>query len=245
MLPDVLKTNEVILDCHPRLVNLWKRSFDFPCYGTRKVQETPWLLNEKADARIAIGSLGQFYRNKKEDFPGTPYLKADPLLPRGDKLRVGISWTGGRFTDRVATRSIPLSWWASILNNDCEFVSLQYTDCEEEISIVEKANGYRIRQFPEAKDNDYYKTAQLVASCDLVISVCTSVVHLAGALGVPTWCMVPRKPAWRYQAKGRNPWYRSVRQYRQTEANDDAWIPVVQKVGFDLSELLDARRKAA
>ena len=245
MLPDMLKTNEVIFDCHPRLVKLFEHSFGIKCYGTRKVPETPWLTGEQADARVAIGSLGKFYRNQKADFPGTPYLKADPLLPPSRKLRVGISWTGGRFSDRVATRTVPLSWWSSILNNDCEFVSLQYTDCEKEIEIVEKANGYTIRQFPEVKADDYYETARLVASCDLVISVCTSVVHLAGALGVPCWVMVPRKPAWRYGYKGRNPWYRSVRQYRQPEATDDSWIDVVARVGLDLSDYLAAQRKVA
>ena len=71
-----------------------------------------------------------------------------------------------------------------------------------------------------------------------MISVCTSVVHLAGALGVPCWVMTPKRPAWRYQNSGGMPWYRSVRLYRQPEDNDNAWIPVVERVGFDLSELV-------
>ena len=245
MLPDVLKTNEVILDCHPRLQTLFEKAFPgIKCYPTRKDAELFWPDAEPFDSRFAIGSLGKFYRRSRESFPGTPYLKADPVLPKGDKLRVGISWTGGRSTQRVARRTVPLSWWKSILNNDCEFVSLQYTECAPEIKIVEQTQGVTIQQFDEVvgKD-DYYKTAQLVASCDLVISVCTSVVHLAGALGVPCWVMVPNKPAWRYQASGPMPWYRSVRLYRQPAAEDGAWIPVTQRVGADLSDLVDASRK--
>jgi ADP-heptose:LPS heptosyltransferase len=121
-------------------------------------------------------------------------------------------------------------------------VSLQYTDCEDEIAVVE-ALGYQIKQFPEVKAHDYYETAKLVQSCDLVISVCTSVVHLAGALGVPCWVMTPFAPAWRYQHKGPMPWYRSVRLYRQPDERADSWIPVVQRIGLDLEDLLNERRE--
>ena len=142
---------------------------------------------------------------------------------------------------RVVKRTIPLSWWKTILNNDCEFVSLQYTDCADEIRMVNEM-GYDIKQFDAVKADDYNETAKLVKSCDLVITVCTSVVHLAGALGVPCWVMTPRAPAWRYGISGPMPWYRSVRLYRQAETAVDAWIPVVQKVGLDLETLLVSRR---
>ena len=245
MIPDVLKTNEVIFDCHPRLQTLFEKSFPgLKCYPTRKDSEIFWPDAEPFESRFAIGSLGKFYRRSKESFPGTAYLKADPLLPKGERLRIGISWTGGRSTQRVMRRTVPLSWWESILHNNCEFVSLQYTeDCEKEIAIAEQTKGFTIQQFSEAKDREYYKTAQLVASCDLVITVCTSIVHLAGALGVPTWVMVPNRPAWRYQYKGPMPWYRSVRLYRQPAAEDAAWIPVVQKIGLDLEDYVSAQGK--
>ncbi len=82
----------------------------------------------------------------------------------------------------------------------------------------------------------------MVKSCDLIITVCTSLVHLAGALGVPTWVMVPKHPAWRYQNSGPMPFYRSVRLYRQPAAEDGAWLPVVQTIGLDLSDLLAAKK---
>ena len=242
MLPDMMKDAEVILDCHTRLTTIFEKSFGVKCYGTRKDADVDWIEAEKPDAILAIGSLGKFYRKDAKDFPGTPYLKADPA-PRGDKFRVGISWTGGRLTQRVAKRTVPLSWWDSILRNDAEFVSLQYTDgCEDEIAIVNERLGHSIRQEPVAKAQDYYELAQYVKSCDLIITVCTSLVHLAGALGVPCWVMVPKHPAWRYQASGPMPWYRSVRLYRQQGEDEGAWIPVVQKIGLDLSDLLAAQQ---
>ena len=248
MIPDLMKdAKEVILDCHPRLTTLFSKSFGVKCYGTRKEQELDWLKTENPDAVIAVGSLGKFYRRSKDKFTGEPYLKAEPL-PRDaesrKKFRVGISWTGGRSANRVARRSVPLNWWRSILNvPGCEFVSLQYSDgSEAEVESVNRI-GYSISQPPEAKAKDYYEAARLVASCDLVITVCTSVVHLAGALGVPCWVMVPRKPAWRYQSSGPMPWYRSVRLYRQPSDDQDSWLPVVQRVGADLDEKLSVQER--
>jgi hypothetical protein len=243
MLPDLMKTNPVVIECHHRLKTLFERSFGATCYGTREDTAITWPNNHPELAyRVSVGSLGQFFRNKAEDFPGTHYLKADPI-PKGEKFRVGISWTGGQRAGRVVTRTVPLSWWRSILDNtDVEFVSLQYTDCAAEIDLMEK-QGYSIKQYPEIteKEGDYYNTARIVQSCDLVISVCTSVIHLAGALGVPCWVMVPSKPAWRYGVSGGMRWYRSVRLYRQQES----WIPVVERVGFDLSELLKMKKEEA
>lgn len=245
MLPDLMKTNEVVFECHKRLKHLFEEAFPgLVCIGTREDKVINWHEEHKPDYRISIGSLGQFYRNKREDFPGTPYLKAE-TAPRGEKFRVGISWTGGLKPGRVATRTVPLAWWKSILSNDAEFVSLQYTDCKDEIDTLNSVAGYDIKQFDEVKAEDYYETAKLVMSCDLVISCCTSVIHLAGALGVPCWVMVPNKPAWRYGASGPMPWYRSVRLYRQPEGDASSWMPVVQRIGFDLEQLIKSKERIA
>ena len=243
MLPDLMENNSVILECHPRLKTLFEKSFPgVPCYGTRDQTEITWAKDHAIDYIVSIGSLGKWFRRSREAFPGTPYLKADPL-PSGDKFRVGISWTGGLKQGRVRARSIPLARWESILNvPDVEFVSLQYTDSNAEIDAVNSL-GYKIQKRPEAKAQDYYETAQLVSSCDLVISCCTSIIHLAGALGVPCWVMVPNKPAWRYGVSGGMPWYRSVRLYRQPEGDALAWKHVVERIGFDLSELMQANSK--
>jgi hypothetical protein len=247
MLPDILKTNPVVLECHARLETLFRKAFPQldAVYGTRWDQEISWGDNHKCDARLAIGSLGKFYRRSRESFPGDSYLRAEPL-PSG-KFRVGISWMGGGHKlGRVQKRSVPLTWWKSILNvPNVEFVSLQYTDGSEEDLDMMDALGYDIKRMDEAKAKDYYDTARLVASCDLVISVCTSVVHLAGALGVPCWVITPKFPAWRYQNQGGMPWYRSVRLYRSPGTTQDGWMPVIQRIGFDLDELLNKKRIAA
>jgi hypothetical protein len=237
MLPDLCKENTVILECHTRLKNLFQKSFpEMVIYGNRESQTAAWVENHALDYAVSMGSLGKWFRRKKEDFPGTPYLKADPI-EKGKKFRVGISWTGGLKPGRVAVRTIPLALWLPILNNDCEFVSLQYTDCHDEIDSVNRL-GYDIKERDDlVKAQDYYETARLVKSCDLVISCATSVYHLAGALGVRTWLLAPNKPAWREQVRGPIPWYRSVRVYRQPLGDKETWRAVTSKVGYDLSEL--------
>jgi tetratricopeptide (TPR) repeat protein len=245
MLPDLLKTNPVVLECHPRLETLFKKSFPgMPVYGTREAMEVSWPLEHQLDYRIAIGSLGKFYRRSRDAFPGTPYLKAD-ALPKGEKFRVGISWKGGGAKmGRVQKRSVPLTWWKPILETpNVEFVSLQYGIGKEEDLDVMDALGYDIKRFPEADAKDYYETARLVSSCDLVITICTSVVHVAGALGVPCWVLTPKNPAWRYQNKGGMPWYRSVRLYRSPDVEQPAWRPVVDLIGADLDELVNGKQQ--
>ena len=245
MLPDVLKTNKVVFECYPRLETLFKKSFpEVIFYGTRESRSIEWAHKHKIDYRIPVGSLGQFYRRSLEAFPGTPYLSAEPA-PKGEKFRVGISWKGGGFKmGRVMKRSIPLSWWKPILNTpNVEFVSLQYGQGKEEELDIVMALGYEVKQLPESDALDYYETARLVKSCDLVISICTSVVHLAGALGVPCWCATPKYPAWRYQNSGRMPWYRSVRLYRSPETELNGWPPVIARIGLDLDELVNGQKK--
>ena len=247
MLPDLLKTNEVVYECHKRLETLFKHSFPgVPIYGTREDREVAWAYNHKIDYRIPIGSLGQFYRRSRSAFPGTRYLKADSVdLPKKDKFRVGISWTGGGAKQgRVIKRSIPLSWWKPILNvSDIEFVSLQYTDCKDDLDLMDQL-GYPIKRMDEyVKAEDYYETARLVQSCNLVISVATTLYHLAGALGVPAWVMVPHYPSWREANSGGHPWYRSVRLYRSPGVEPEAWRPVIDRVGYDLGELVNQKAR--
>lgn len=245
MIPDLQKTNTLILECHKRLETLFKKSFPgVTVHGTREDSEIAWAHDQPIDYRIAIGSLGKFYRNSRESFPGTPYLKAEPL-PKGNKFRVGISWKGGGAKmGRVQKRSVPLSWWKPILDiPNVEFVSLQYGIGKEEDLDVMDALGYDIKRFPEADAKDYYDTARLVASCDLVISICTSVVHLAGALGVPCWVLCPKNPAWRYQNSGGMPFYKSVRLYRSPHVDQSAWRPVIDLIALDLDERVSGKKQ--
>ncbi len=245
VLPDAIKNCEaVIFDCHPRLTKLFARSFPgVAIHGTRKLQTTiDWFKPGMADCHVSLSSLPVLYRRTAEEFPGTPYLKADEaeaakLKAQGNgKLRVGISWAGGAHKTRADLRTVQLKNWLPILKAiDADFYSLQYTDkAAREVCEIEEEHGIRIKHFPGwVECKDYDKTASFVKSMDLVITVCTSVLHLAGALGVPTWCLVPSKPAWRYGLTGeKSIWYNSVKLVRQ--GKDETWEPVIERVASDL-----------
>jgi ADP-heptose:LPS heptosyltransferase len=80
---------------------------------------------------------------------------------------------------------------------------------------------------------DFDDTAAVLAGCDLLITVDTSVAHLAGAMGRPVWLLLPFSSDWRWTAQGdRSPWYPSVRLYRQSRPDD--WESVLARVARDL-----------
>jgi len=247
--PDLQAMSEkVVLDCHPRLVNLFSRSFGVECHGTRKNEWIEWMTGEHAfNARCAMGSLPRYFRSNGE-FPKKPYLRTgknvDIEMTPG--FRIGLAWHGGSQQTRANVRSIELSALLPILQMDATFVSLQYVDSAAEIAWMERKLGKQIRQFPfvSEKHSDYDLTAQVVNSLDLVISVNTSVVHLCGALGKECWTLTPDRPAWRYGLTGEDmPWYGSVRQFRQ--AKGEPWAQVIARLQNALEQRIGEKALAA
>jgi len=114
---------------------------------------------------------------------------------------------------------VTLDTLAPILKYDADFVSLQYVGAED-IKPAEEKYGVKIHEWEWGnKVPDYDQTVALVSELDLVISVCTSVVHAAGALGKDCWVLVPQAPMWRYGHKGSGfPWARSIELFRQKGA---------------------------
>lgn len=238
-IPDLMKENQVVIECDKRLEGLFKRSFGCPVYGTRFDDGISWPSKHPVDCSVAMGSLPKYYRNADSDFPGTPYLKADPqrrlqwralLDSLGDKPKVGIAWTGGLKNTGTHRRSVSLNDLSPILRQDATFISLQYKDSPE---IAE--SGFDIHHWPHAmQTGDYDDTAALVAELDLVITVTQAAVHLAGGLGVPCWVLTPKAPMWRYGLKGdRMPWYGSVKLYRQK----GEWAHTIAEIAKDLRSL--------
>jgi hypothetical protein len=255
-LPDLIATcNTVVFDCHKKLHTLFAQSFpDIDIYPTREDEMLTWPMkgNEpryKFDAKVAVGSLPKFFRPNLESFPGTPFLKTnataevewkDKLARLGPRPKIGVSWIGGHKRTRVEVRSTPLESLLPILQQDADFISLQYTPCTEEIAAFKAKHRITIHQFSETIDSPHYAdTAALLANLDLVITVCTSVVHLAGSLGVPTWVLTPSRPAWRYRLDlDTLPWYGdTITLFRQQPDSTD-WTPVIEEVSTHLADLL-------
>ncbi|MCC7484479.1 MAG: glycosyltransferase family protein [Burkholderiales bacterium] len=223
-----------VIDCSPKLAALFGRSFPGAIVhgGPQSEADLAWLERVPAiDLRVPSGSLPRWFRRSAAAFPRhAGYLAADPpklerwrarLGALGPGLKVGLSWRGGTARTRRDTRSIALAALAPVLGvGGARFVSLQYTDCREEIAALEASHRLGVAHWPDAIA-DYDETAALVAALDLVISVQTAIVHLAGALGRRAWVLVPAVPEWRYGASGAGmPWYPAVELFRQSAKED-------------------------
>lgn len=245
VIPDALKrADKVVSECDNRLLGLFKRSFaNIEWHGTRfKKEELPWVADYQIDAHVLSGSLCQYFRNSDADFDGKPYLIADPerriqwralLDSLGPRKKIGIAWKGGSRGTHRNRRSTDLEAFLPLFRQDADFISLEYKDPSAEIEALEERHGITVHHWPRASEAyDMDDLAGLVAELDLVITVQTAVVHLAGALGVPCWVLVPRRPHWRYGLKGDGlPWYDSVKLYRQKSD----WAGVINKIAEDVS----------
>lgn len=237
MVPDACNDASVIVDCDKRLTGLFRRSFPkAKVYGTRTQKQLAWDEEDRNfDASISMGELGKFYRNDDSAFPGTPYLVPCPERTTGWKAAfaakgkpvIGIAWSGGTWENGASNRFLPLDEWAPIFGAiDAHWVNLEYKDKTKE------AAEHGVSTYPWATlTKDYDDTAALVAACDLVICMQTAVAHLAGALGVPVWTMVPSNSQWRYGESTESlPWYKSLRIFKAR----GSWGPVVHRIASEL-----------
>lgn len=212
--------DEVIIECTPRMVKLFERSFGVRCYGTEG--EVP---DQDIDAQCPMGHLPYFLGDAPEH---DGFLVPDPervafyrskLEELGDGPYIGLSWKGGLRTTHMHLRNTPIDDWKGFLLGTP--ISLQY-------GIAGKGGEYL--DIPHWQDciDDLDELAALIKACDLVVSVCNTTIHMAGALNVPCYVLTPSRPAWRYGLTGESlPWYKSVTMVRQ---KGEDWTPVFKKV---------------
>jgi len=241
-----------VIECEPRLEKLFARSFPQATFVpiVDNAIKVDVFNRDDVDVRIFSASVPGYLRNSLRDFPAHQgYLKADPqrvaywrgkLDGLGGGLKVGISWKGGTVYTHRRRRTLSLDKLLPLLSTpDVHWINLQYGDRSTEIAALKEQQGIGIVDWTEAIDGDYDETAALVGALDLVISVCTSVIHLGGALGRPVRVMVPFAPEWRYGLQGETmPWYPSVRLHRQSDPGD--WESVIERIRNELSVMLES-----
>ena len=231
-LPDFCADVEYpIIETKPYLEGLFRRSFPKAEVMGTYYEE---VKAEGLDGRASFCDLPRWYRPTKESFDRDPHLVADPerrtmvralLDGLPGKKKIGIAWNGGGPATRGAERSADLQSLYSDFNDlDVMLVSLEYKGNGGE--VLRQIEGMeRIRHFPFLTNTkDYDDTAALVAELDGVVSVTTSVVHLAGALGTPVHILVPEPSTWKY-SMAVNPdedfyWWRSAKLIR---AKSGSW----------------------
>ena len=172
--------------------------------------------------------------------PGSAPIWRDRLGPR-TSLRVGIAWSGNPGHRNDHTRSIALRTFAQMFAPGIQFVSLQKDVRPDDQGVL--AGHPDVLEFAEHL-RDFTDTAGLAQEMDLVVSVDTSVAHLAGALGKPVWLLVAFTPDYRWLLdRDDSPWYPGMRIYRQGTRRD--WNEVVARVRADLIAFADGHPAAA
>lgn len=165
------------------------------------------------------------------DISGHAYIPR-PTAERSRIFRIGLRWSGNKqFESQHHKLFPPAPFFEAVKDQRVEFISLQ-RDADLE------AKPDWVRQVPL---NTWKETQQAIASCDLVISSCTSVSHLAAAMGVPTWVIVPIMSYFLYAMPGeRVPYYDSMRLFRQKTFGD--WSHPISNVKAELQILLHGKQ---
>jgi len=155
-------------------------------------------------------------------------------LPNSPNLKVGLVWAGNPSHKNDRYRSIELKQFIPLFKiPDCEFYSLQVGERVSELRIIDKERS--IVDLGE-KFADFSDTASALSQLDLLISVDTSVAHLARAMAKPVWNLLPANPDWRWLLdREETPWYPTMRLFRQKELGQ--WDDVIEKIRLELANL--------
>jgi tetratricopeptide (TPR) repeat protein len=231
----------VIVQCQAPLVRLLG---GFP--GAERVIAISDALPE-FDVHCPIGSLPWMLDTTIGNIPGpVPYIRSDPeatdrwaaRIGRANELKVGIAWAGNPQHSKNRFRSMRFSQFRDLARvQNIRYFSLQKGGASKEASGAPE--GMDISDYT-GELNDFADTAAFVANLDLVIAVDTSVAHLAGAMGKPTWALIPFAPDWRWLiGREDSPWYPTMRLFRQKSIGD--WESAIERVAAALSELAAGR----
>ncbi|WP_061146949.1 tetratricopeptide repeat protein [Caballeronia arvi] len=163
------------------------------------------------------------------------------MQPFADKLKVGLCWFSGPHNFSGIDRFVPAQELRPLSGiGGIEWFVLQKNSTN---AALMRQSGIRAHDL-SSQWRDFADTAGLVEHLDLVISVDSSPLHLAGALGKPAWAILPAAPEWRWGLHGdRTEWYPEMRLYRQQTLHD--WAPLISRIGADLGEMLRRQQASA
>jgi len=195
------------------------------------------------DVRCPIPSLPFALRTGADTIPAEiPYLRASAerlakWRVRMEALggpRVALAWAGSSLHANDRNRSIAFSRLGPLLDAPARLVSIQREPREGEVETLQ--GDRRIAHLGDELA-DFADTAAVIALADLVVSVDTSVAHLAGAMGKPVFILLPFAADWRWMLdRADTPWYPTARLFRQPALGD--WDSVIARVREELTRML-------
>jgi tetratricopeptide (TPR) repeat protein len=228
------RCGHVILECQPSLVRLLESVGGVDTVVAQGSDLPPFSYH------VPLLSLPRIFDTTIDSIPQrVPYVAAPAglllhwkdRLPASGALAVGLVSSGNPAHQNDRNRSIPPQELSPLLDvPGTRFFSIQK---EQQLPGIEALG-------PEL--TDFADSAAAIANLDLVISVDTSVAHLAGAMGRPAWTLLPFAPDWRWMlGRTDSPWYPGMRLFRQTAPKD--WKPVIEEVRVALTNLSDSRKE--
>jgi tetratricopeptide (TPR) repeat protein len=222
----------VVLECRKPLLRLLER---IDGVAELVVRDEPL---PDFDCYIPHNSLPVAFGTTLDTIPAmVPYLwppesgQVDPRLSAADGFKVGFVWAGSPTNADDKNRSVSFEHFETLFDiAGATFFSLQVGDHAgkpNSTMVTDLAPGF----------SDFADTATAIAALDLVISVDTSVAHLAGALGKPVWTLLPHAGEWRWlHDRDDSPWYPSMKLFRQTKRGD--WSEVFERAKSELSGII-------
>jgi tetratricopeptide (TPR) repeat protein len=189
---------------------------------------------ERFDLHAPLMSLPLAFATRPDAVPAEPrYLASEEALrarwaerlPQTGRRRIGLVWASNRQNLQLAQRSVGLEALKPLLDVEADWISLQKDPAPGEAEAFEALGGLHLGDDLD----DFADTAALLDLMDLVVTVDTSVAHLAGAMGRPTLVMLAFNPDWRwFLGRSDSPWYPGMRLFRQPAPGD--WAGVVSKL---------------
>jgi hypothetical protein len=230
---------KTIVACHAPLIPLLARNAGVDLFMTPGQGMMPHF-----DVHAPLNDLPAIFGTTLETIPATvPYLRADSELQKRwrrelDALpgfKVGIAWRGNPRNPQDAQRSVPLACFVSLARlPGVRLFSLQVGTGADELQnasfcMTDLGNRFDPSSFEDA--------AAAVTILDLVISADSAMAHLAGALAVPVWTVLPVYPDWRWLLEREDsPWYPTMRLFRQKRPGD--WDNVLERLRDALAEIV-------
>ncbi|RMF25554.1 MAG: tetratricopeptide repeat protein, partial [Cyanobacteria bacterium J083] len=202
--------------------------------------------NSEYDYHISVMSLPGILQITLDNIPSfAPYFQVPPravtqTIPPTDQYKIGLVWASNHPNLTSQEKSCPWQHFLPLLEfSEINLYSLQVGKAASELEkYADIANLIDLSK----KINDFADTAQLISQLDLIITVDTAVAHLAGAMGKPTWVLLPHVPDWRWGLdKSDTPWYQNMKLFRQPTRGD--WQAVFEQVKQQLQLTLPINKR--
>jgi len=227
----------VVVECQAPLADLLKS-----CSGIDQIVASGRPLPHY-DWHVSLMSLPHIFQTKLETIPSeVPYLRPRHPIQRTPRkpLRVGLVWAGNPKQQRDRMRSCRFEELLPLFETE----GIHWVCLQKEIPLSDRGSVEICKHMERVSLGDFAATADQISDLDLVISVDTSVAHLAGALNVPVWILIAKAGDWRWLLdRDDSPWYPSARLFRQRQAGD--WKEVAHRVSEELRKRVASGEKSS